>query len=145
MWMDPFTLQRVNPVSLVVTRASFISTIEELPDGDAALQSINDHHGRGDAALRHAAFGFVNNADVGPGLTNMRMRQNFVFLIGKPAADQLLQRLYPDQVQLSNDETVGDLFEATCFLMRFNAGATNARRRAFLHIVRLLFGIADGA
>ena len=133
--LDPMSGQLVRRVIRDAAQRSFREELASL-----TAQELEMYRRPGDSTLRLSALMLnMNNQDiVEQQLTNEHMAHVLATIVQSAVLRVQLERLFPGQGAELGVERRGDVFEATCFRMRYGGGATLESRRAFSCIVDLL-------
>jgi hypothetical protein len=133
--LDPMSGQPVRQVTPDAAQRSFREELASL-----TAQELETYRRPGDSTLRLSALMLnINNQDiVEQQLTNEHMAHVLATIVEPAVLRVQLERLFPGQGAELGVERRGDVFEATCFRMRYGGGATSISRRAFSRIVELL-------
>ena len=133
--IDPMNGQPVRQVTPNAARQEFLNQLRSL-----TTQELETYRRPGDSTLRLSALMLnINNQDiVEQQLTNEHMAHVLATIVEPAVLRVQLERLFPGQGAELGVERRGDVFEATCFRMRYGGGATSESRGAFRRIVDLL-------
>ena len=133
--LDPMSGQPVRQVTPDAAQRSFREELASL-----TAQELETYRRPGDSTLRLSALMLnIKNQDiVEQQLTNEHMAHVLATIVEPAVLRVRLERLFPGQGAELGVERRGDVFEATCFRMRYGGGATSISRRAFSRIVELL-------